>query len=291
MQPIQKCEFTVGNTDVLVIMQGGFFHSGESREVSPHSHSNLEVHYVTGGCSSFFSGESCMSLERDALVVVPPKHYHFFRDGEGAARISFEVKLSRAREGGDTYSEYSTLFDSLTEPRLVEGFLPEFIALRACGGIIRSEEQLCRARANFMLAFLSVAELLRREELPGRGAGDATPALLPTGDENITVIRILNYIYDNFTLHISLSDVAREVNLSERQVQRILADRMREGFHSILTKQRINNARLLLASAGETRSIEEIAYASGFSSYVSFWSHFKRATGESPDEFRRRRRR
>ena len=290
MQPIQKCEFAVGNTEVLVIMQGGFFHEREVREVSPHSHSNLEVHYVTGGESTFFSGDSSTPLARDTLVVVPAKLYHFFRDDEGTTRISFEIKLSRGKGGGDTYSEYGSLFGGLSEPRILEGYLPEFISLRALAGIIRSEEQLCRAKANFMLAFLSVAQLLREKSVCGVATGGTATAFPHGTDENITVIRILNYIYDNFNLPISLSDVAREVSLSERQVQRILASKMHEGFHAILTKQRINNAKLLLSQEEERRSLEEIAYASGFSSYVSFWSHFKRATGESPDEFRRKRR-
>ena len=291
MQQIQKCEFSVGNTEVIVIMQSGFLYEGGRREASPHSHSNIEVHYIMGSGSAFFSGESEIDLERDTLVVVPPKLYHFFRDGEGSARISFEIKISRSKGGADTYSEYAGLFGSLSEPMILERFLPEFFSLRGAAGIIKSEEQLCRVRANFMLAFLSVADLLRREGSSESEGGEATPALLPIGDDNITVIKILNYIYDNFNLPISLSDVAREVSLSERQVQRILASKMHEGFHAILTKQRISNAKLLLSSEEETRSLEEIAYASGFSSYVSFWSHFKRATGDRPDEFRRKKRR
>ena len=290
MLPIQKCEFTVGNTAVVIIMQGGFSCDVAVRENSPHSHPNLEVHYVANGETSFFSGETGLTLLGDTLVIVPPKHYHFFNDNENTVRVSFEVKLSRAKDGRDTYPEHSALLDSVVEPMILSKHLPEFLSLYSCAGIIKSEEQLCRVKANLMLCYLTVAELLRSHSSLSPNTSELAPALLPTGDENVTVIKILNYINANYCLPITLADVAREVSLSERQVQRILADKMHEGFHALLTKQRINNARLLLSSPDEKRTLEEIAYASGFSSYVSFWSHFKRATGETPDAFRRRRR-
>ena len=62
---------------------------------------------------------------------------------------------------------------------------------------------------------------------------------------------------------------------------------MGEGFHAILTKNRITAAKEMLADKdNSTVSLEDIAYTCGYSNYVSFWTHFKRATGQTPEQYR-----
>ena len=102
----------------------------------------------------------------------------------------------------------------------------------------------------------------------------------------MTVISILNFIQSHFRSQIRLSDVARAVSLSERQVQRLLSSKMNDGFQSLLTQHRITAVKTLMASNEEDRSLEALALECGFSNYVSFWKQFKRHTGFTPEEYR-----
>jgi AraC-like DNA-binding protein len=102
----------------------------------------------------------------------------------------------------------------------------------------------------------------------------------------MTVISILNFIQNHFRSAIRLSDVSKAVNLSERQVQRLLSSKMNDGFHSLLTQHRITAVKTLMASDKEKRSLEALALECGFSNYVSFWKQFKKLTGFTPEEYR-----
>lgn len=284
MDLIQKCNFSVGNTGIEIVMQGGFI--SVTKSVDLHSHPNAEIHYVSSGAQLLCYGESRITVKSGSLVVIPPRLDHSFSVTEGESkRISFEIKLTPLRKGSDTFSEYSELF-SPNEPIILRVSKSYLAPLYECMGIIRGEEAICRTNANFTLIFLKICDILRKQlsHLPEQA--DSRTVILEQSDEDITLIKILNYINFNACRPLTLSEVAKAVSLSERQVQRILRSKMNAGFHELLTKRRISAAKKLLSDPLEKRTLEEIAYECGFSNYVSFWNRFKKATSLTPIEYK-----
>ena len=286
---VQKCEFSIGNTRIEVVLQGGFSEQGVHRTVDMHCHPNFEVHYIEEGEFRFAYGDTEIPVGKDTLVIIPPKLYHAFHsESENLKRISFEFRMIKLRSGADLFTEYDLLLSSVSAPLISHGFITEFVSIGESMGIIQGEEEICKLNAHFTLVFLKVCDILRNKTSKRSTTKLARTAQIPPSDDDMTVIRILNYIHSNCRRALSLSEVARAVSISERQIQRILNARMGEGFHSILTQDRIAVAKELILETSTNHSLEEIAYECGFSNYVSFWMQFKKHTGQTPEEFRKR---
>jgi AraC family transcriptional regulator len=82
-----------------------------------------------------------------------------------------------------------------------------------------------------------------------------------------------------------LAELASLCNLSVRQLTRGFRASRGRSIGDHLAQSRIDNAKRLLAT---DESVKAIAYALGFASPSSFSFAFRRATGETPREFRQR---
>ena len=288
---VQKSEISIGNTKVEIVMQAGFAEHGYDQSLNPHPHChpNFEAHYIEEGTCVFYSEENKINLEKDTMILIPAKVYHAFeRSDDNSRKISFEIRLVKKKNGSDLFSEYEELFSSIDRPLIVNGFSPEFIALSACRGIIIGEEAMCKINANFTIVFLKICDILRSNSQLSEKKTLERTAEINASDEDMTLIQILSYISRNAKRQLRISEVADAVNLSPRQLQRILSQRMKEGFHSILTQNRIAYAKAMLSDKSNTLSLESIAFECGFSNYVSFWEQFKKITGESPEKYRKK---
>jgi AraC family transcriptional regulator len=83
----------------------------------------------------------------------------------------------------------------------------------------------------------------------------------------------------------TLTELASLCNLSVRQLTRGFRASRRRSIGDYFVQCRIDSAKRLLAT---DESVKAIAYALGFASPSSFSFAFRRATGETPREFRQR---
>jgi AraC family transcriptional regulator len=83
----------------------------------------------------------------------------------------------------------------------------------------------------------------------------------------------------------TLEELAKLCNLSVRQLTRGFRASRGRSIGEHVAQCRIENAKRLLAT---DESVKAIAYSLGFSSPSSFSFAFRRATGETPREFRQR---
>lgn len=82
----------------------------------------------------------------------------------------------------------------------------------------------------------------------------------------------------------SRADLARELNVSETMVSRVINGAFAKSFRQLLNGHRVHEAKGLLS--GCDRQVTQIAFDVGFNSLASFNRVFKEATGQSPTEFR-----
>ena len=98
--------------------------------------------------------------------------------------------------------------------------------------------------------------------------------------------RVREFIAANLAARFSLRDLARLCDLSERHFHRAFKASTSRTPLEYVTAQRIDRAKLLLASKSTT--IAEVAFAVGFSNPSHFARAFSAATGVTPSVYRAR---
>jgi AraC-like DNA-binding protein len=96
--------------------------------------------------------------------------------------------------------------------------------------------------------------------------------------------KAFQHMYDNFDRSISLSEIAKIVNMSEVSFSRFIKKRTGNTFIDSLNEIRLGHASKKLIET--THSISEISYHCGFNNISNFNRIFKKKKGCTPKEFR-----
>lgn len=103
---------------------------------------------------------------------------------------------------------------------------------------------------------------------------------------NARLIRLIQYVDENFTHKILLADFAQSEGCTLSFLSRFVRDAMNQTFQDYVNSVRFNYARKLVA-LGE-KPLVEICYESGFSDYRYFSRSFQAVYGMTPAEYRLR---
>lgn len=94
----------------------------------------------------------------------------------------------------------------------------------------------------------------------------------------------VDYIHDNFSENISLPQVAALVHLSESYLSKRFKEKTGESFNTYLSRCRINHAKYLLRNSNAR--VGTIGSMVGYPNVSYFTQVFKKATGQSPEQYR-----
>jgi AraC-like DNA-binding protein len=98
--------------------------------------------------------------------------------------------------------------------------------------------------------------------------------------------KILEFIMQNYTQEIYVSEIAARLNMSDASFSRYFKHHTHKSFSSYVTEIRISHACRLLMQGEE--SIAQIGFLSGFENLSNFYRHFRKITGLVPKEYRSR---
>jgi AraC-like DNA-binding protein len=114
------------------------------------------------------------------------------------------------------------------------------------------------------------------------------PARLPDRNraEPVEIWKARNFIHEHSDEELSLTKVARFVNISANHLSEKFKEVAGVNFVDYIAHTRVGKARDLLQN--QQLRISEIAFAVGFQSLSQFNRVFKRLTGKSPTQFRAR---
>jgi|LSQX01.3.fsa_nt_gb xylan 1,4-beta-xylosidase len=102
-------------------------------------------------------------------------------------------------------------------------------------------------------------------------------------EDLVKISSIINYITDNHTKSLSISNIAEALNMSDLTLSKFFKEKTGLSILFYIQIVRIDHAKLLLKSDA---SIIDIAQECGFYSLPTFYRAFKKVTGLSPNEFR-----
>ena len=101
--------------------------------------------------------------------------------------------------------------------------------------------------------------------------------------ESLKLAPLIDWLVKNVGEHISVSDMADQIGLSERQLTRIFKKHLNCTPSQYFKTLKLNLARDILSS--ENISVEQVAYRVGFSSYDSFRRAFYHQFTAPPTAF------
>ena len=104
--------------------------------------------------------------------------------------------------------------------------------------------------------------------------------------DNYTLNRILKHIHMNIENYISLQTISEDLNLSKSYISLVFKEHMGLTVMDYITNLKINRAKTLLTTT--TQSIMEISQILGFHDSSHFGKAFKKVTGVTPREYRKR---
>ncbi|GCE10437.1 AraC family transcriptional regulator [Tengunoibacter tsumagoiensis] len=112
---------------------------------------------------------------------------------------------------------------------------------------------------------------------------------LPARDMNTYRYRLATqYIRDNYARALPLEEVADELHICGRQLQRILDEEANETFSGYLEHYRLSQVCIALTHSDQT--IEQLAVAHGFTSGSYLHYVFKKRLGLTPQQYREQQR-
>lgn len=101
---------------------------------------------------------------------------------------------------------------------------------------------------------------------------------------NFIVRAALDYMQEHCTRHITLSDVAEQVFVSQWHLSKLINRHMGQSFLDLLSGMRIERAKALLKNP--SMRVHEVAEQAGFSDVAHFSRSFKNLVGKTPGEYR-----
>ncbi|NLG23740.1 MAG: helix-turn-helix transcriptional regulator, partial [Clostridiales bacterium] len=135
-------------------------------------------------------------------------------------------------------------------------------------------------KANVLEILTRIARLLPAENAEARVS---VPIRQRVDDRRAQ--QIAEYVERGACHNLTVADMARLMNLSEKQIQRIVSKRFGTSVHRMVMEAKLRAAKEMLKSPQYT--LEQIATALGFASEQYFNRFFRRMEGMPPHRYRK----
>ncbi len=228
----------VSGEEISVILQGSFFQYSDG-ETPVHMHTYPEIHICVSGISNLLLDGQKINICENEMIIIPQGTYHKIYTDPGVKRLAFQAIMPCDKIRKYRLSPQQTGILMLeTEKYINKG----------------QHYGLCGAIA-YVLSLITESPKKMIRDISDRG------------------FMIHDFFMYNYNRQITLSDLARELNLSEKQAARSVKKYFGTSFSEELTKRRLEAARHLM----ETTDIplQEIAEQVGYLSYSGFWKAYR----------------
>ena len=220
----------------VVIYDG--FRDGRTASSPLHSHRYAEVHFTTRAEALILTQEGEYRSCEGTLTVIPAGTQHALRVGDKSAvhrAFLIDFPVQHVMQAQISRPLLSEMERTLSAPN-ESGELYSMLTL-ICQRVLRCGCSLRR---------VDDRELLIDE-----------------------------FFANRYHEHLTLADLAAELNLCTKQTARLVERYMGEPFSKVLTRCRISAARALMDS-DPSLSLYEISQTVGYDSYSGFWKAFKK---------------
>ena len=245
---------------------------------SPHFHPEWELLWVLDFPLSITSAQKKYEIQPGEMILFPPNWPHEFHEMEQPCtflclQISSKAFPTTAHIHTDEIRLANCLPDE--DSRWLQRAMLD--TARVCFTPEPHSELFCMGQCSLilhrLLKFVPSHTMTAEEEAHAE-------------QRNARLIRLIQYVDENFTHKIRLADFAQSEGCTLSFLSRFVRDAMNQTFQDYVNSVRFNYARKLVA-LGE-KPLVEICYESGFSDYRYFSRSFQAVYGMTPAEYRLR---
>ena len=229
-----------------------------------HFHKNMELIWVLEGAVNCTVGGSSHRLQKgDAGLCLPYDIHKYVPEADTVYWVlvfseDFVHAFAQqtAEKTGDGFVFHLTpATEAYLRARLLENATPSVFTLKSC---------LYGVCEDYLAEIRLVEKNKSKEE---------------------TVSAIVDYIQKNYTLQISLRDIANVLGYDYNYMSRYFHSTFNMTFSDFVNIYRLETATKLLEDTDE--SVTTIAFKSGFQSVRAFNNFFKKTTHQSPSQYRK----
>lgn len=254
---------------------------------APHSHGHVEFNWLTAGSMDYEFDSRPVTVPSGRLVMFwagVPHQTVGLDHGPGGDSRQCNVYLPL-----DSFL-YMPKLGRLTETMMGGGVVvlpPETIGQDTLNRWYQDYRSGDAERVDILKAEIGI--MLRRAAITGWD--EMLPAWIESqgplpraASPHRYVVAMLRYIIENLSAPLSAADVARIVGLHPNYALNLFSQVMQVPLHRFVIRMRLIKARALLFEG--VRSIENVAFDSGFTSFSQFYAHFRKAYGMTPRQLR-----
>ncbi len=254
------------------------FLSPNSLSISVHKHSFYELFIPLSGTAKYCINNKVIECSPDNIYILAPSSPHNlieYSDDYMAFTLGFSfvfpAKLSLMSSQEELYYEISAssfIFDSILQSI----------------SLAYEEKTDYYNRINSILsnALFEIFENIKtfKNEL----IATTSPSKVSIVSDDSRIRLAIQYITDNISSSISVSDVANYVCISSRQLNRILKNALDLTTNDLINELKIKAAKRYMSKPN--LSLSQISVMCGFNSLTHFNLTFKKLTGYNPKAFR-----
>ncbi|QHW00564.1 AraC family transcriptional regulator [Spirosoma endbachense] len=256
-----------------------------------HYHPELELHFIVRGEGVRFVGDNVSNFNAGELLLLGENLPHMWRCNE----------------------QYFRQDPTITAEAVVVQFLPDFMGQdflqkpevdpilhlydKAKAGLVitgKTREALIplmlesakTSGLHRLVLILSMVDILTTsEEMHPISTKDGL--YHPNKEETDRLNKVYNYALINYRRELTLEEIASVANLSVTSFCRYFKMVTKKTFHDFLIEIRISHAQRMLVEDIDITT-EAVCFECGFNNRSNFFSHFKRITGITPFEYKRK---
>lgn len=282
VEDINSFHINIEDTEVTLLVDSGtrvVVPNPRAKEFPLHVHPHYELFYVDEGKLRVLFRDEELLLEQYDLIVIPPKveHLSMQTDGKGHRyNIKFHIQSNGLRTDTSLFRLLHT------------AIFPPYVVLRNCMLLEDAIKNLhnCMLSQNKLYAglyFLKFAAQFLSLTQNHPEQNQKKPVHL---ESNIMRFHTISSVINGqFKDNVTLEQIAKLLNLSVRQTNRIIQECYGVPFSELILENKMLYAANMLINS--TLPVAEIARKTGYSSLKGFYHSFKKKFACLPSEYRK----
>ncbi len=232
------------------------------------THPYYEILYYMKGDAVFLSEQFEEKLSEGTLLIIPKGYYHKFK-------IENQENYTRLVLNFTDIEEFRELFSGVLSGIKIIKY-PNSAIVNSVNKICRILEDQKNERSLNLLLYATFHMLIA--EINANPAKTQTPH---KREDDMLIVKCIDYINRNFTRDITVKSLANEMNVSESSLFLCFKKHLGISVYKYITEKRLIHANQLIA---QNERPTKIYSACGFNDYPTFYKAYKKMFGESPSQ-------
>lgn len=257
--------------------------------IDRHTHSTYEVHIVANGSCKVVLDKGEFIAETGTFYMTSPGVYHEQIHVEQKPFIEYSLNIDihsiSSNDNGNHYNTEGELIFQIFQNAICKSYsLDNTMILEKFEASLKEADKEAMGYYNIIQGETKVliVEMARVMKADIQLVEVTIPKKLKPDSERICLID--QYITDNLANKIRVSNIARHMYLSEKQINRIVRSHTGSSVKDLIMRKKLEEAKKLLQNTQLNQ--KEIASRLGFTSEYYFNQFFKREEGDTPGSFR-----